>query len=140
MLANCFLLTHFFAVSLCRVENAGCVSCFLDPAQTIPYIKKRLVDFGTNIILCDSKNLIKLKAEDENVDIIANITLFERNCVLIRFGSIAPNFNKFMNDDKDDKNTSSNILFYATTSGSCGEVKPVGVTYKCFSPNISSIG
>ncbi|XP_055300273.1 beta-alanine-activating enzyme [Sitodiplosis mosellana] len=126
--------------SIVGVENAGCVSCFLDFPQPIPYIKKRLVDFGTNIVLCDLENVIKLNAGDEQVEIISNITLFDRKCVLARFESITLNVNRHSNSDKDDTSKSSNIFFYATTSGSCGEVKPIGVTYKCFSPNIASIG
>lgn len=123
-----------------RIENAGCVNCFLDHAEPIQNIKKRLSDFGTNIILCDLEDLIKLNVGDEQVKIISNITLFNRNCVLIQFGSITLNMNSYSNNDENDKNKSSRILFYATTSGSCGEVKLIGVTYKSFLPNITSIG
>ena len=116
------------------------MSCFLDFVQPLTDIKKRLIDFGTNIILCDSESVTKLNADNEQVEVISNITLFDRNCVLVRFGSITLNANRLLDNDMNDKSKSSNILFYATTSGSCGEVKPIGVTYKCFSPNVTGMG
>lgn len=123
-----------------RIENAGCVSCFLDFAQSITDIKKRLIDFRTNIILCDSESVTKFNAGIGQVEVTSNITLFDRSCVLVRFQGITLNTNRLLDNDMNDKSKSSNIFFYATTSGSCGEVKPIGVTYKCFSPNVTSMG
>lgn len=123
-----------------RIENTGFVSFFLDHTEPIQNIKKRLIDFETNIVLCDLKDVIKLNVEDEQVKIISNITLFDRKCVLIQFESITLNMNSHPNNDENDKFKSSRILFYATTSGSCGEVKLIGVTYKSLLPNITTIG
>lgn len=138
---------HCSVISFHRIENAGGVSCFLDSAENIEIIQQRLNDFGTNIILCDLGSVAKLNCGDESVNIICNVTLFDKKCVLLRCDekqvqneSDKLNKERLLNTGGDDKSKSSAILFYATTSGSCGEVKQIGVTYKCFSPNIDRLG
>lgn len=91
--------------------------------------------------MCDLENLPKLDDDENCMKINENIQLFNRHCTLIQMK------NSFRNkpihliaNDNEDKLKTSDILFYATTSGSCGDIKPVGVTYQCFHPNVISLG
>ncbi|XP_031624083.1 beta-alanine-activating enzyme [Contarinia nasturtii] len=119
------------------IENAGCASCFLDSTENWTNLKKRLIDLETNIILCDLQYLNKLNIEEEQI--ISRLTIFNTNCGLIHFKDLQC-IPKTLSNRHYDKTMSSQILFYATTSGSCGQVKSIGVTYKCFMPNITSLG
>lgn len=134
-----------FLKQFCRIENAGCASCFLDSTKLIHLdstenlanLKNRLIDLESNVILCDVQYLNKLHVEEEQI--CSKITIFDTNCALIHFKDIQSNPKILSTDDRVDKTKSSQILFYATTSGSCGQVKSIGVTYKCFMPNITSL-
>lgn len=126
---------------VCRIENSGCVSCFIDSSASIQTVRQRMIDFKTDVALCDLANLSKLETNENSIKIIVNITLFNENCALVKIENLA-RYKDFISisDDNDDKLNTSKVLFYATTSGSCGDVKPIGVTYKCFHPNITSLG
>lgn len=82
--------------------------------------------------------LTRFNFENEQFKIISEISLFNVNCAFIQFERL--NYTSKLELKKIDKLNTSKILFYATTSGSCGDVKPIGVTYKCFQPNITSLG
>lgn len=124
-----------------RIENAGCVSCFLDPTKDFEPIKKRLTSFQTNLILCDSEHFNAINADKEQLTQVFRCSLFDADCALVRVEDLmCRNNSPLTKIGCGDKTKSSNICFYASTSGSCGEVKPIGVTYKCFWPNIQSLG
>lgn len=115
----------------------------MDFTENFQSIEKQLIGYKTNIVFCELKILLKLNAENERVKILFMLTIFGTNCVLIQVERLQCNTINFPRNgggNDFDKNKSSKILFYAKTSGTCGEVKPVGVTYKCFMPNITSLG
>lgn len=99
------------------------------------------MDFKTNIILCDLGHLHKLNAGDKNVDVSLEILLFGIDCVFVQIKHFVCVPKIYSNEkcDSDSKNASK-VFFYASTSGSCGELKSIGVTYKCFMPNIIQLG
>lgn len=117
------------------------MSCFLDSTEDFDVIRKRLDNFNTNIILCDVQHFTKTNADDEQLTQVLRCSLFDTDCVLVRAKDLKCRTKILLTaNDSNDKIKSSRICFYASTSGSCGEVKPVGVTYKCFWPNITSLG
>lgn len=132
-----FLCLHFYCDSL---ELANCVSCFLDSTDSLNTIRTRLNEFHTDLVLCDSKGLNKLHCDDDNINIVFKCTLFNVECALVQFTNLGcPVENPPVQNTKGDQLQSSKIFFYASTSGSCGDSKTIGVTYKCFMPNVKSL-
>lgn len=137
---NVITILHSTSFYDCRIEIAGCVTCFLDFNQTFG-VNQRLIDFQTNIVLCDIQSYAKLNAEHVQIKVLSKCTLFNVECALIRFQDFKCSVQKRSGEIGDsDQTKSSEVFFYALTSGSCGAVKPIGVTYKCFWPNIISFG
>lgn len=123
------------------IEHADCVSCFIDFTDNLQVIRARLIDFETNIILCDVKSLTKLQSDADELNVAFKCTLFDTECAVIQFNDIDyPNRNLSIQNVKGNQIQSSKVFFYASTSGSCGDSKIIGVTYKCFMPNIASLG
>lgn len=124
-----------------RIEHADCVSCFLDSSSDFEGIKRRLTEFKTNIILCNSEHLPALYTGDEKVKLHSEFSLFDVNCAIVEVEELKCIPNICSNEDSNSNpKHSSKIFFYASTSGSCGELKSIGVTYKCFLPNINELG
>lgn len=130
------------------------MSCFLDPRGSF---RKTLIGLKTNVILCDSNTLITLTEQGKHIENMEKFTLFNVDCALVIIEeTIFPSqttsiascdgladkqaSKQVVSETESDTKYSSKIFFYASTSGSCGEVKPIGVTYKCFVPNIASLG
>lgn len=113
----------------------------MDITDNLQAIKARLIDFQTNIVLSDLKSLTKIHFDDDELNIAFNCTVFNTECVVVQFNDIVyPNKNRSIQNVKANQIQSSKVFFYALTSGSCGDSKTIGVTYKCFMPNISSLG
>lgn len=112
----------------------------MDPTDNFQVVRARLIDFQTNILLCDSKSLDKLHANDDKLNVAFMCTIFDTECAVVQFNDVAsPNENLSTQNVKVNQIQSSKVFFYASTSGSCGDSKIVGVTYKCFMPNITSL-
>lgn len=134
-----FTINHIFNV-FPSIEQAGCASCFIDTTADFQAIRSRLIDFQTNIVLCDLKNMDSLRFDKDELRIAFKLTLFGTECALVQLNGIANSIQQA--DQKVNSNNirPSKVLFYASTSGSCGDSKAIGVTYKCFMPNITSLG
>lgn len=130
----------FFFNFRSSIEHAGCASCFIDSTASLQTIRERLIDFQTNIVLCDLKSLDKLHLQNEKFRIAFKSTLFDAQCAVIQFNDIAHPDNPTVRNIKGNHHQPSEVFFYASTSGSCGDSKTIGVTYKCFMPNITSLG
>lgn len=113
------------------------MSCFVDYALDFENIRKRLSEFKTNIILCSLEHLTKLNTGDNDMKIFSNLSLFDVKCVFAQVKDLKCIPSVYFSTEPQP---SSKVFFYASTSGSCGEVKSIGVTYKCFQPNIGGLG
>lgn len=121
------------------IEHAGCASCFIDGAADLHTIRARLIDFQTNIVLCDLKSLNQLHIDNDKFRIVFKVTLFDTQCSVIQFIDIAHPDQPTVRNVESNQIQPSKVFFYASTSGSCGDSKTIGVTYKCFMPNITSL-
>lgn len=131
----------YLSVSNSSIELADCVSCFLDSTDNPQALRPRLKDFQTNIVLCDLQSLAKFRCADSNFKEFFQCTLFGTHCALVEFDHITFSADQLSIENVEtNRSESSQVFFYASTSGSCGDSKAIGVTYKCFMPNISSLG
>lgn len=131
----------YLPIRISSIELADCVSCFLDVTDNLQTVRTRLKDFQTNLALCGLQSLAKFSCDDDDFKVAFKCTLFDTECVLVEFNDIAcPAENPSIQHVKCNRDQSSKVFFYASTSGSCGDSKIIGVTYKCFMPNIASLG
>lgn len=113
----------------------------MDNTDDLQAIRARLIAFQTNIVLCDLNSLDKLHCVDDKLNIAFKCTLFDTECAVVQLNVVAhPDKNLSIQSVKGNPIQSSKVFFYASTSGSCGDSKTIGVTYKCFMPNITSLG
>lgn len=110
----------------------------MDNTDSLQAIRARLIGFQTNIVLCDSNCLDKLHCVGDKLNIAFKCTLFDTECAVVQLKN--PDENLSIQSVKGNPIQSSKVFFYASTSGSCGDSKIIGVTYKCFMPNITSLG
>lgn len=92
--------------------------------------------FHTNIVVCDLLSANKFTAEQQAKQ-ISKLDLFDTKCIIFEINSIKliPKQVPY-----EEGVNSSKILFCATTSGTCGDKKPISIPYKCFLPNIFEFG
>lgn len=121
-----------------RITNADGSSCFITATNKIDTIFESMKKLETNLILCELQSIDTYKTEQ----IIAryDLKLFERECVLIQLKRLKFQPKLIPTDGDIPLYESANILFFAFTSGTCGESKLIGVTENCFIPNILSLG
>lgn len=119
-----------------RISNANSASCFIPSNSNIVEIYEYLEVLDTNVMLCEAE-FIQLFQSDE-IKIIQSVTLFNRICAIIQFNQLDFKLKKFPIREKILP--SSKILFYGLTSGTSGTSKSVGVTCKCFMPNVLKLG
>lgn len=118
------------------IENANCASFFIEQTPFWSTIKKKLEKIKTNIFICDIEMFMNLK-KIIKIDKEERVVLFNCECVIVRIADVEMVAKTIAYST--DINKSSQILFTAFTSGSCGECKTIGVTYKCFLPNVNSL-
>lgn len=92
----------------------------------------------SNLILCELQNIDSYK--NEQITLRHDLKLFGRECVLIQIQRLKFHTKLIPTEADITLHESPNILFFALTSGTCGESKLIGVTQKCFIPNILSLG
>lgn len=92
----------------------------------------------SNLILCELQSIDTYKTEQ--ITARYDLKLFGRECVLIQIKSLEFHPKLIPTEADTPLYESANILFFAFTSGTCGESKLIGVTQKCFIPNILSLG
>lgn len=120
-----------------RITNAGDACCFVDPSINYTSLMEKCEQFHTGVIVCDAITVNILLAY---CDIVAQCDLFNEQCFLLLLREANFNSaNKIKATTNIDLLTSSNVFFYASTSGSCGQTKSIGVTFKCFVPNIETL-
>lgn len=92
----------------------------------------------SNLILCELHSIDTYK--NEQITARYDLKLFGRKCVLIQIERLKFHQKLILTEVDTPLYESANILFFAFTSGTCGESNLVGVTQKCFIPNILSLG
>lgn len=97
-----------------------------------------MAKFGSNLILCELHGIDIYK----NEQIIAryDLKLFGRECVLIQIKRLKFHPKLIQTEADTCLYESAKTLFFALTSGTCGESKLIGVTHKCFIPNVLCLG
>lgn len=132
-----FRIEYFYAGLLFRITNAGDACCFVEPSINHISLMEKCEQFRSGLILCDAKTA---KIISTYCNLVVECDLFNEPCFLLQVRD--ENFdsaNKITATTNIDLLTSSNVFFYASTSGSCGQTKSIGVTFKCFMPNIETL-
>lgn len=130
-------LNRIDCFSCSRITNANGSSCFISVTNNIDTIFEYMAKLGSNLILCELPSIDTYK--NEQTAARYDLKLFGRECVIIQIKRLK--FHPKLIPTADTPlYESANILFFAFTSGTCGESKLIGVTQKCFVPNILSLG
>lgn len=120
-----------------RTANAGDACCFVDSSIDYSQLLQKCEQFQTNVILCDVNTMEIIRP---NGNVIAESVLFDECCYFVQLREVkVTSEERFVIASDLDVMTSSRVFFYASTSGSCGEIKSIGVTFKCFMPNIEKL-
>lgn len=97
-----------------------------------------MAKLGSNLILCELHSIDTYK--NEQITARYDLKLFGRECALIQIKRLTFRPKLVRTEADTPLYESSNCLFFAFTSGSCGDSKLIGVTQKCFISNVLSLG
>lgn len=133
----CFPVNLTMVFNVNRASNAGDACCFVDPSSDRSRVLEKCRQFRSNVILCDKSTLETIGSSS---NVIAECNLFDERCHLLQLNEVKDaSIGRLVALDELDVMTSSRVFFFASTSGSCGETKTIGVTFKCFMPNVEQL-
>lgn len=126
---------QFKKTSFCfRIINANAAVCFLDATD----IQQQLQNYKTNLLLTEQR-CVEESADLKNLKIRkqCELLILGRRCTLIQLDTLELTTKVISVEVNVSVEHSSRIFYCTTTSGTTGDrPKRIGVTYKCFMPNV----
>lgn len=131
------LFVRLFVLLFLRIINSSAAFCCINPDNSFTDTITAAKQFECNLLICETGTV----ESNDDLIILEEIIILNKKLVVLAFHK--KHIKKLCStiaDKETDLLNSSQIMFCACTSGSTGTPKVIEIPFKCFMPNVFSLG